>query len=139
MRIKNLTRIFTAAIMGVGAILASPQAEAKPPQPGTRQYELLHPYGAYIKRQYNSKGQNCCDPADGRAIEQLRINAEGHYEVWISKNDFDNLPPGWVDKFVVVNDANVLRGSDKDAGRPPFPMVWWNDNEVRCMLPPPLT
>lgn len=82
----------------------------------------------WIKELKNSKGENCCDTADGYPVEAENDTAKGHWRVRING------------EWIVVHDEAVLISPNRLG----YPMVWWYPvwesskvmhPQIRCFLP----
>lgn len=99
-------------------VLWAGAAQAAPPPVGSEDYELMHPYAEWVETQHNDKGYWCCNWSDGRTTD-ARINADGHWEVHLTRQHFPDLS---ADKWMIVPDDKVLHHGNPVG----IPIVWYS-------------
>jgi len=78
---------------------------------------------------HNAAGAFCCDQADGRATEHVRVANDGSYSALIDER-WNNDPPAWVP----VPKGAVLDRPDNPTGR--YVVFWTAGAGVICLVRP---
>ncbi len=131
--VKRLTVLARGLALLALLCLAVP-VQARPPNPGSEDAELMAPLHAWINAARTAGGLLCCSEADARPVE-VRM-AVDHWEVRFLHPA--ELPWPAPDGWQLVPPEAILRDG---AGRPiPAPegiaVAWWYGGSVRCFAEP---
>ena len=101
-------------------------AGAAPPRPGTEDYEVLLPFGEWI-RNLRANGRLCCDWSDTRPVKSRTVG--DRYQVWLRKDQIIGAP---VEQWLDVPDDAVIRGHNPVG----MAIVSYYGDRVQCFVPP---
>lgn len=125
---------FNAMKRGMVAVLVlgATSAHSEPPEPFSKQFERMSPYGSFIQLMKTPGGSSCCNSADGRMgdggdelREERYTDKDGnqHYRVFVTRNIFGT--DSHADKQTLVDKS--YDGSIPPEGR------WFNIPDDRVL------
>jgi hypothetical protein len=98
-------------MLAASMTLLATASYAAPPEPSSRDAQIMAPFIAWIHDQHADNGQWCCDVSDGRPLDddEIRIN-NGHYEVLFTTKHWSTGDNQWhpVAKESLLNQFSPL-------------------------------
>ena len=152
----SLRSAAAATLIGLATLTTSFTTSAAPPEKGSEQWNMMAPFGDFIKQMRtrptpnNPYGGSCCDLSDGRGDMRERFIKDaanphgGYYEVFVTRQaygaGYENfIPPEgrWVrvpDHAVltaehaqrVCEDVIKRNPTGHSCNMPPFNILWMN-------------
>lgn len=120
-------RIALALALAVCAGLSWPLAgHAAPPAPGTEDYDILLPFGDWI-RSLRANDRFCCDWSDTRPVKSRTVG--DRYQVWLRKDQIIGAP---VEQWLDVPEDAIIRGHNPVG----MAIASYYQGRVQCFVPP---
>jgi hypothetical protein len=109
------------------AIVAMPvAARAAPPDEGTEDYKVLHPYAEWLTKQRAPISHyGCCSIADGRLVSVRMIGDRIEVRI-LHPESLPTAPSGWVP----VPEEAIIIGKNPSG----LPVAWFVGADVRCFI-----
>lgn len=138
----NTIKATTAALfILLGSVLTS---RADPPEPGSKQWDRMAPYGDFISSMHDKNGSNCCNVSDGRmgdGGEELKefqeTDKDGNitYYVYVERKIFDEDSSNSETNFPVSHSYDrAIPPEGKIFKIPPDHVLTIENNDVkRCL------
>lgn len=111
--------------LALALLVAAPAALAAPPAPGSEDYDVMLPYGEWI-RSLRANGRLCCDWSDTRPVKSRTVG--DRYQVWFRKDQIIGAP---IEQWLDVPDDAVIRGVNPIG----IAVASWYGGRVQCFVP----